>query len=34
MVEKNAHRFPRAAVKATEKAWSCRHSRISKDKKK
>jgi hypothetical protein len=29
----NAHRWPKAAVKATEKAWGCRHSRQCKDKK-
>lgn len=33
-LKRNAHRFPKPAVKATEKAWGCRHSRISKDKKK
>ena len=32
-LKKNAYRFPNAAVKATEKAWGCRHSRMSKDKK-
>lgn len=33
-LEKNAHLFPKVAVKATQKAWGCRPSRISKDKKK
>ena len=28
----NQHRFPARAVKQTEKAWGCRHSRQSKDK--
>ena len=32
-LKKNAYRFPKAAVKATEKVWGCRHSRMSKDKK-
>lgn len=32
-LRRNAHRFPKAAVKATEKAWGCRHSRASRDKK-
>ena len=27
----NAGRFPKKAVKMTEKAWGCRHSRASKD---
>lgn len=33
-LKRNAYKFPPAAVKATEKAWGCRPSRISKDKKK
>lgn len=31
---KNKHNYSAEAVKATEKAWGCRHSRVSKDKKK
>lgn len=29
----NKHKYSAGAVKATEKAWGCRHSRVSKDKK-
>lgn len=31
-LERNKNKFPKAAVKATQKAWGCRSSRISKDK--
>ena len=33
-LKKNADRFDNKRVKATQKAWGCRHSRISKDRKK
>ena len=32
-LKENAHRFDKKIVKATQKAWGCRHSRVSKDKK-
>lgn len=32
-LKENQHLFPADAVNATEKAWGCRHSRASKDKK-
>ena len=31
-LKKNSHRWSKAQVKRTEKAWGCRHSRASKDK--
>ena len=31
-LKENSHRWSKAQVKRTEKAWECRHSRQSKDK--
>jgi len=31
-LKENSHRWSKSQVKATEKAWGCRHSRASKDK--